>query len=108
MSYSPKIKSGDTVQVISGKDRGKSGKVIQVLPEAGRVAVEGINKMFKFARGRRGAKGQEKGQKIEFWGPLQISNVSLICSKCGKKTRVTSRVMGGVKTRECRKCKQTI
>lgn len=103
-----KIKTGDTVSVLLGKDRGKTGKVIQVLRNENRVAVEGINQMVKNVRAR-GSAGAEKGQKITFWGPIQISNVALICPKCSKKTRVgTKRLEDGKGVRVCKKCNEAL
>lgn len=80
-----KIKTGDTVKIIAGKDRGKTGKVLQVFPELDRVSVEGINLATKHLR-RRSA--TEKGQKIQFPAPLHVSNVMLVDQKTGKPTRV--------------------
>ncbi|MBI4090616.1 MAG: 50S ribosomal protein L24 [Candidatus Komeilibacteria bacterium] len=96
------IKLNDQVRVIVGKDRGKTGKVIQVLPEDHMVVVEGVNKMFKHIRSpKRG----EKGQRIEFAGPLRIGKVMLVCPKCGKPTRITVTRTGKKRNRICKKCK---
>lgn len=85
-----KIKKGDNVQVISGKDKGKSGKVIQVLPNESRVVVDGVNKMFKHAKTR---KRGESGQKIDFFAPVHVSNVMLVSPGAGKPTRVGYKVL---------------
>ncbi|MDP1709739.1 MAG: 50S ribosomal protein L24 [Candidatus Komeilibacteria bacterium] len=101
------IKKGDTVRILAGKDRGKSGKVLQAFPELARVSVAGINITFKHLRKPR--QGQT-GQKIEFPSPLRVSNVILVCPHCGKDTRV-SKVMsadGKRKERLCKKCKGVI
>lgn len=80
-----KIKKGDTVKITAGKDRGKSGKVLQVFPALLRVSVEGCNIMVKHLKsGKRGT----AGQRIEFPSPLHISNVMLISPASGKTTRV--------------------
>ena len=84
-----KIKSGDNVKVLSGKDRGKTGKVIQVLKNKktnqAYVVVEGVNKLKKHMRpGKRG----EKGQVIELPAPIHISNVMVVDPKTNKSTRV--------------------
>ncbi|MDZ4221672.1 MAG: 50S ribosomal protein L24 [Patescibacteria group bacterium] len=104
-----KIKAGDTVKVIAGRDRGKTGKVVQALPALNRVSVEGINMLSKHLRS--GREGQQ-GQKIEFASPIQISNVMLVCPQCGKPTRVgiTESKEGGksAKTRACKKCKAAL
>lgn len=80
-----KIKVGDKVAVIAGKDKGKTGKVTQILPELDKVVVEGVNTMFKHIKSR---KRGEKGQRIEFNGPLHSSNVMLVCPQTSKPTRV--------------------
>jgi len=103
-----RIKKGDNVKVIAGKDRGKTGKVIQAFPERDRVVVEGVNAMAKHMRTR---KQGAKGQKIEFSGPIRASNVLLICPKCAKPTRIGMKTLegkDGKKVRTCRKCKETI
>jgi large subunit ribosomal protein L24 len=98
------IHKGDNVQIISGKDRGKRGKVIQVLPNDGRVVIDGLNLMTKNVRPRR---ANEKGQVVRFNAPLDASNVQLICPKCGKLTRVGHERAEKKKLRQCRKCKET-
>lgn len=105
------IKRNDNVKVIAGKDKGKSGKVLQVFPRLERVSVEGINLLIKHVRARSQS---EKGQRVEFAAPLHISNLMLICPKCGKPTRVRHQVLTGdnntkgQKVRLCTKCKATI
>ena len=98
-----KIKTGDKVKVLSGKDRGKTGKVVQVLQSKKNtqpyVVVEGLNILKKHMRsGRRG----EKGQIIELPAPIHISNVILIDSKSGKPSRVGYRQEGNEKKRVAR------
>lgn len=105
MSNGMKIKKDDTVLVISGKDRGKKGKVIKVLPSEGRVVVEGVNLKKKHTRAKRQG---EKGQIVEIAAPLNVSNVKLICSKCKTPTRVGYKVVGKNKFRTCKKCGQEI
>ena len=80
-----RIKAGDTVVVIAGKDRGKSGKVLQVFTKEDRVVVEGVNKMVKHLKPSRAG---EKGQRLEFNGPIHLSNVMMADPKTGKPTRV--------------------
>ena len=103
-----KIKKGDTIKVIAGKDRGKTGKVLQVLPKLNRASVEGINMLAKHLRSnKRGV----AGQKIEFPSPLEISNVMLVCPSCGKTTRIAAASAEGehaAKTRACKKCKAAL
>ncbi len=100
-----KIKKGDNVMVMAGKDRGKTGKVTQVFPVEGKVVVEGVNATVKHAKTR---KQGEKGQKIEYNGPINASNVMLV-DKSGKPTRVGYKVMDdGRKVRVMKKSGETI
>jgi len=100
-----RIKKGDMVIVISGNDKGRKGRVIKVMPKKQRVLVEGLNMQKKHQRPRREG---EKGQIVEKPGPIHISNVKLICPKCGKATRVARKIVEGKKYRVCKKCGQTI
>lgn len=102
-----KIRTGDTVKVIAGKDRGKTGKVIQVFPRQEKVVVEGVNVLTRHVRGRGGRTGQ-KGQKISLPAPLHGSNVLLQCGKCGKPARAGYKVEDKIKTRVCKRCGATI
>ncbi|MEK7681010.1 MAG: 50S ribosomal protein L24, partial [Patescibacteria group bacterium] len=95
-----KIKTNDKVKIITGKDAGKSGKVIQIFSDDERVVVEGLNLMKKHIRPRQKS---EKGQIIELASPIHVSNVSLICPKCAKETRVACKVEAGSKKRMCKK-----
>lgn len=100
-----KIKKGDTVLIISGKDRAKKGKVLEVFPKEGKILVEGINLRKKHQRSKRTG---EKGQIVEMPTPLDISNAKLICSKCNKATRVGYKIVENKKFRICKKCEQVI
>jgi len=106
-----KIKSGDKVKIIAGKDKGKKGKVLQVFLDKGRASVEGINLAIKHLRPK---KQGEKGQKIEFPAPLNTSNLMLICPKCNKPTRIKFKILEKSdnlkkkKVRTCGKCKELI
>ena len=103
-----KIKKGDRVKVIAGKDKGKKGKILQVYAARNKVAVEGINLAIKHVKPR---KQNEKGQKIEFPAPLNISNLMLLCPKCNKATRVAYKILADKKNnkvRICAKCKELI
>ena len=96
-----KIKKGDTVLVISGKDRGRKGKVLRVFPQDGRIMVEGINLKKKHRKpGRQG----EKGQMVHIPLPFPASKVKLVCSSCGKATRAGFSMEGKKKYRICKKC----
>jgi large subunit ribosomal protein L24 len=100
-----KIKSGDKVIMLAGKDKGKSGKVMQVMTEDDRIVVEGLNLMIKHQKPR---KSGEKGQRIQFPGAVKISKTALVCPKCGKPTRVGYKVEDKKKSRICKKCKEAI
>lgn len=100
-----KIKNGDTVLIISGKDQGKKGKVIRVLIEENRIVVEGANLRKKHTRPK---KQGEKGQIVEIAAPFNVSNVKLICPRCKKATRIGYRVAEKNKFRICKKCNQEI
>ena len=100
-----KIKVNDKIKVTAGKDSGKEGKVVQVFPKEGKVVVEGVNIMKKHMRARRSG---EKGQVLELAAPITVSNVQLLCTKCGRNTRVGYKMDGNAKKRVCRKCKEFI
>jgi large subunit ribosomal protein L24 len=100
-----KIKKNDQVSIMSGKDKGKKGKVLEVFPILERITVENINLVKKHRRPRRQG---EKGQVIEIPKPLHISNVRLICPKCGQPSRIGYKLTETGKLRLCKKCKQEI
>ncbi len=100
-----KIKKGDQIQIIAGKDKGKAGKVLRVIPGNLRIVVEGLNLIKKHMKPK---KGGEKGQRIEVPASINISNVMLVCPKCGKLTRVGFKVNKEDKLRICKKCKSEI
>ena len=95
-----KVKKGDTVQVIAGKDRKKTGKVLRALPRTGQVIVEGLNIRKKHQRPRRSG---EKGQIVEKAMPIDSSNVMLLDPSSGKPTRVGFKTENGKKVRIARK-----
>ncbi|HWO69935.1 MAG TPA: 50S ribosomal protein L24 [Actinomycetota bacterium] len=95
------IRKDDTVMVMAGKDRGRTGRVVQVLPRERRVMVEGV------ARAKRHTKPSRKNQQggiIDKDLFIDLSNVQLVCKSCGRPTRVGHRVEDGKKVRICRKC----
>lgn len=100
-----RIKTGDQVIVITGKDAGKKGKVLQVFPGPRRVVVEGVNQMTKNVRARR---AKETGQRVQFNGPIHVSNVMLIDPKTGQPTRLGTMIVGGKKVRRAVKSKEAI
>ena len=83
------VKKGDTVVVISGKDKGKQGKILVAYPEKERVVVQNANMITKHVKPRRQG---EPGGRIEKEGTIHVSNVMLVCPKCGKATRVAHKV----------------
>ena len=99
------VKSGDTVAVISGKDRGARGKVMAVSPKEGKVIVEGINMVSKHVKPR---KQGESGGIVKAEAPINACKVSLYCPKCAKGVRVKIKVDGDQKTRVCAKCGQEL
>ncbi|OGZ78897.1 MAG: 50S ribosomal protein L24 [Candidatus Staskawiczbacteria bacterium RIFOXYD2_FULL_37_9] len=100
-----KIKKGDNILVIAGKDKGRTGKIMKSLPKNLKVLVEGINLKKKHVRPKREG---EKGQVVEIPAALDVSNIKIICPKCGKATRIGYKTEGEVKNRICKKCKQII
>ena len=97
-----KIKKGDTVKILSGKDRGKKAGVVRVLPKIRRIIVDGVNLKKKHRRSRR---EDHKGEIILIPAPLAVSAVELICPSCGKPTRVGySSNEAKQKVRMCKKC----
>ena len=100
-----KLKKGDTVLIISGKDKGKKGKILRVLPSDKRIMVEGVFIMKKHVRPRRQG---EKGQRLEIPGYIDASNAKLVCPKCGKAVRTGYKIMEDKKYRICKKCNQEI
>ncbi len=100
-----KIKKGDQVKMLNGKDRGKSGKVLRVFSKERKAIIEGLNLVKKHSRPRRQG---EKGQRISVPRAVEISNLMLICPKCSKPARVGYKVSGENKFRVCKKCKSEI
>jgi large subunit ribosomal protein L24 len=92
MKNKTKLKVGDTVKVLAGDDKGKTGEIVQILRDRNMVVVKGVNQMVKHLRsGRR----DQKGQRIEFDGPVHISNVQLMDENAGASTRVKMDVVKG-------------
>lgn len=100
------VKKNDTVKVISGKEKGKTGKVIMVLPKKERVIIEKINFVKRHTK-PKGAAGQ--GGIIEKEGAIHLSNVMVVCPKCDSAVRVGNKVLeDGNKVRVCKKCDEVI
>ncbi|OGI25855.1 MAG: 50S ribosomal protein L24 [Candidatus Moranbacteria bacterium RBG_13_45_13] len=100
-----KIKKGDNVKILSGKDRGKMGKVLRFLPKDKKAIVEGLNLVKKHVRPR---KQGEKGQRVSVPAAIGMSNLMLVCPKCSKPTRVGYKQGEKNKFRICKKCKSEI
>lgn len=100
-----KIKKNDTIKIITGKDKGKSGKILKVFPSKNKILIEGLNLFKKHVRPK---KQGEKGQTVLVPRPIDISNAMLICSGCNKTARIGCRFDGGKKIRICKKCKTAI
>lgn len=100
-----KIKKGDQIEVIAGKDLGKRGKVLFVLPKTERVVVKGINVLKHHIKSKREG---ENGQRIEKETPIHVSNVMLVCPHSGELTRIGYRVEGGEKVRISKKSGKAI
>ena len=95
------VRKGDTVIVLSGKDKGKTGKVLTAMPKAGKVIVEGVNVASRHMKPR---KQGEEGGIIKMETPIYVSKVMVVCPKCGKGTRVAHKLEGGKSVRVCKKC----
>jgi len=96
-----RLKKNDNVLIMKGKDKGKKGKILTVFPKQGKIIVENANMLKKHQRPK---KEGEKGQVIQIAAPINASNVEIICTKCGKQTRIG--YLKGV--RICKKCKGEI
>ncbi len=100
-----KLKKGDNVIVIAGKDKGKKGKIVRVLPAENKIVVEGLNISKKHQRPR---KSGEKGQVIKMAMPIHASNVMIVDPKTEKGSRIGKKVVGDTKVRIARKSSQEI
>ena len=100
-----KVKKGDNVLIIAGKDKGRTAKIIKALPKELKILVEGINLKKKHVRPKREG---EKGQVVEIPAAIDISDVMLVCPKCGKITRIGYKIEKDIKQRICKKCNQVI
>ena len=100
------VKTGDTVTVLSGKERGKKGKVLAVSPKEGKVIIEGVNMGTKHVKPRRMG---EAGGLVKAEGAMYACKVQLVCPHCGKPTRVGHKVQeDGTKERICKKCGESL
>ena len=101
----PRLRKGDTVQILLGKDRGKKGSVMAVLAAEGRILIEGVNMVKKHIKPKRAG---EKGQRVSVAAPINISNAQLICTSCKKATRVGIVREADARHRVCKRCEATI
>ena len=100
------IKKGDTVQIISGDDKGKKGKVLVAMPSENRILVEGINVQTKHTKPRRAG---ETGGIVKQAAPINVSKAMVVCSKCNAVTRVAYTTLSdGTKVRTCKKCNESL
>lgn len=100
------VKKNDNVMVIAGKEKGKSGKVLQVFPSKGRLTIENLN-MIK--RHKRPTRGKADGGIFEREAALDASNVMIVCGSCNKPTRTGARILtDGTKARFCKKCNELL
>ena len=103
------VKKGDTVLVVSGKDRGVKGRVISASPDTNRVLVEGANRIKKHTKVTQSARGAQQGGIVTTEAPVHVSNVQVICPSCGKATRIghrRSEADDNGKTHSVRICKR--
>lgn len=100
------VKTGDTVMVLNGKDRGKKGKVLAVSPKEGKVIVEGVNMVSKHVKPR---KMGDQGGIVKAEGAMYACKVQIVCPRCGKPTRVSHKIYeDGTKERICKKCGEAL
>ena len=95
------VKKGDQAVVISGKEKGKKGKVSQVIPTTGKVVIENVNVVSRHKKPRS---AQEKGGIMKKAAPIDASNVMVVCPACGKATRIAKKEENGKTVRVCKKC----
>ena len=96
-----RVKKGDTVKVLSGKDKGKIGEVLEILPKTNKIVVKGINIIKKHTKPR---KQGEEGGILSMEGAIHVAKVNVVCPKCGKPTRIGYSEEKGEKVRVCKKC----
>ncbi len=96
-----RIKKNDTVQVLAGKDKGKRGTIVRMIPKKNAVIVSGVNIVKKAMKKRS---QQDQGGIVEIEAPLDVSNVAIVCKKCGRPVKIGYKFDGDKKLRVCRKC----
>lgn len=101
-----KLKKGDTVTVLKGKDKGKTETIEAVFPKNNTVLVLNVNQYKRHIKGRSGT--EQKSEIVTLTKPLPVGNVSFVCPKCKKKSRLGYSVVSGKKVRVCRKCEEQV
>jgi len=96
-----KLKKGDNVQIMVGKDQGKQGQIMKMDVKSGKVFIQGLN-LFK--KHQRPKKQGEKGEVVSVSRPLNLSNIMIVCNSCAKPVRVGFKINGENKVRYCKKC----
>jgi large subunit ribosomal protein L24 len=100
-----KLKKGDNVLVASGKDKGKTGKILRALPKEMKVLVENVNIKHKHSKPKRQG---EQGQVVKVAAPIHVSVAKFICPKCGKAARLGYKIENAKKLRICKKCNSEV
>lgn len=99
------VKKGDTVLVLSGKDKGKQGKIVEALPKKAKVIVEGVNKVKRHTKPNQSA---PQGGIIVKEAPMNVAKVMLVCPHCSKATRIAKKDINGKMLRACKKCGEVV
>ncbi len=100
-----RLKKGDTIKILTGKDKGKTGKLLKILSKKNKVLIEGLNLYKKHVRAKRQG---EKGELVSVPRPIDVSNVALFCSNCNQAVKVKYQFQGENKLRVCGKCRAAI
>lgn len=101
-----RIKKNDTVVVLAGKDKGKKGKILRMLAKQDKAIVEGVNLIKKHMRPTR---DNPKGGIVSFENPIQVSNLMVVCPRCGKNAKIGQKSLtDGTKKRMCKKCQEIL
>ena len=100
-----RIKKGDNVKILRGKDRGRIGKVLRVFPADNKVVVENINLVKKHRKARRAG---EQSERVEIAMPINVANVQFVCPKCSKPSRLGKKIIDGKNVRVCKKCEAEV
>ena len=100
-----RIKKGDNVKILRGKDRDKTGKVLRVFPSTNKVVVENMNLVKRHKKARQAS---EQSERITVAMPINVANVQFICTKCSKPTRLGSKIVDKKRVRVCKKCEAEV